>query len=273
MVATLFTRLGAKPVMLVLGLPRTGTKTMLHFLHANYADRYEVCHSHGLSDHWLQELARWSQAPKGDGQPRGPAWVQEKIVSRARTLKLLSHAPFTLVVVTVRDPVARAYSAIVYRHEAFLRRQLDQGENRFRDLPAIRALMDRCGDEELSAQGTWFDYELKRQFGIDVRKHCPDGGPLLMETKGLTFLVAKCEEMDQMIAEIRHKVPQGERIVYQRKNSSAQRETKPMLDALIAQAPLAPRIVKKMYELPEVRHLYGTRQIDAFLAHWQRAAA
>jgi hypothetical protein len=261
MVATLFTRLGAKPVMLV------------HFLHANYADRYKVCHSHGLSDHWVEELERWSQAPKGDGQPRGPAWVQEKIVSRARTLKLLSDAPFALVVVTVRDPVARAYSAIVYRHEAFLRQQFDQGENRFRDLPAIRARMDRCGDEELSAQETWFDYELKRQFGIDLRQHCPDSGPLLMETKGVTFLVSKCEEMDQMIAEIRRQVPQGEQIVYQRKNSSAERQTKPMLDALIAQAPLAPRIVKKMYELPEVRQLYETSQIQAFLAQWQRFAA
>lgn len=165
---------------MVLGLQRTGSTAARDFLSANFADRI-IAREHGMSPRYRDWLERGA-AVGMPGFHRKPARLErvQAAMAQARRVDIL---------VTVREPLARAVSHFLYRNRARIGRFHDAKTGRFLEAEAIARDFRAFCRMEVKRQAVWFREELGRTLGCDPAELAR--GPIHRD--GLSIRLVRCE--------------------------------------------------------------------------------
>lgn len=172
-------------VALVLGLQRTGSTAARHFLSANFADRRIVLREHGLSPRYRAWLER--------GAALGMPGFRSKIMRLDQARQAVSQAHRIEVLVTVREPLARAVSHFLYRNRARIGGFHDPDVGGFRQAEAIARDFRAFCRTEAKRQAVWFREELQRTLGCDLA--ALSRGPVRRD--GLHIFLVRCESAER----------------------------------------------------------------------------
>jgi len=171
-------------LVLVLGLQRTGSTAALGFLRANFQGERIVGRQHGISSRHRDWLAR--------GHAMGLDRFETKLVRFDAVRAALAAASRAFVVVTTREPVARAVSFFLYRNRARLGGFHDAQTGAFADPRAIARDLDDFCRLEARRQQAWWDEDLAQTLACDPAALRPGAwvsGPAATE-----IALVRCEE-------------------------------------------------------------------------------
>lgn len=165
---------------MVFGLERTGSTSALKFLLANYQDTHEIHRQHGVSPRFRDFIHR--------GEAMGLPHFDIKERRLDDSLAALERARKVLIIVTLREPVARVISLFQYRNRHRLLDYFDEASGGFRCADQIAADLESLGWSEAVRQRHWFAEELQAAFGYDLRE-----APPRLEDGPCAFAVSRCE--------------------------------------------------------------------------------
>ena len=249
---------------------KVGSSTVLRTLEdALTADR-PVLHTHFLQRDTLQRIRARDGASRGRLRV-GATWALGAAVSRR--LRAANPAPALDVVSLVRDPIARAVSALFQSPSLASDRSLVLADGRLDAKRAIAWLaetLERAG--EIDYPERWLDGELRDGLGIDVfaTPFDRERGHQILSTGSTRLMLLRMEDLDRRLgpalqAFLDLDAAPTVQSANVRLASGARRDYRDVLDGFRLPAALVRRIYA---ESRVARHFYGAREIDAFTRRW-----
>ncbi len=167
------------------------------------------------------------------------------------------------VITMVREPVSLELSRYFFLHENIYGRSVTASTEQF-----FHFLHQELSSPESPI--TWFDRELKRNFGFDVYQQEFDKqrGYQIYHHENFDILVVKLESVDDVFAAGVEELLGISNLKLVRKNDSSDHKYAAKYNQLKATVRLKPDWLEQLYKTPWVEKFYTAKEISRFIQKW-----
>lgn len=169
------------PLVIVYSMGKVGSSTVAKTLKQSFP-RYDVCHVHFLSSHWVDEVLPHTNHKHNIDRGKRTRKMIEEAKKLRRPIK---------VVTLVRDPISREISN-------FFENTFEYIEASLEDLSKDEVLKSFSSKAKFDFPKIWFDEEFREYLGVDIYQHHFDSkkGYAVIRDEGWEILVMKLERLN-----------------------------------------------------------------------------
>lgn len=252
-----------KRQILVLSIHKTATQSVYRTI-CDLCPNDNVFHTHFMTTNLRDAI----ENPEGRGDET-VASQRKRAIQEAQIWRTLANRTHQQLVVTVvRDPLARVYSAIFYKHSEAL---LAYFSGKSPDREQISQLINKKAEFEYQKQKRWYQQELG-SLGLDIMQvPCPVNGYAEVTQSGRRLVVLLFEELQLGWSELLKSLGKGA-VSLLKQNTASDVGDASCYKRLKEEFALNPRLLEQLYSLPESQHFYGAQNASRIACNHEQTA-